>query len=78
MHTYIQTHLGVFSMIDHLQITLPIKPFSPVSDVPSSGAGKPPMTHQSKPPFLMVCLCLKFETFTKNPIRKNKKSFKVF
>lgn len=42
MHTYIQTHLGVFSMIDHLQITLPIKPFSPVSDVPSSGAGETP------------------------------------
>ena len=29
-------------MIDHLQITLPIKPFSPVSDVPSSGAGETP------------------------------------
>ena len=29
-------------MIDHLQITLPIKSFSPVSDVPSSGAGETP------------------------------------
>ena len=29
-------------MIDFLQITLPIKPFSPVSNVPSFGAGETP------------------------------------
>ena len=29
-------------MIDCLQITLPVKPFSPVSNVPSIGAGETP------------------------------------